>query len=128
MGSIPISHPLEGLFYLNLTMSVLIRWFIASLAIIISAYLLPGVHVKNFLAALAAALVLGLLNLIVKPILVLFTLPINILTLGLFTLVINAAIIKLATLVVPGFTVDTWGWAILFGVVLALINMLFGKK
>lgn len=109
-------------------MTVLIRWFIASLAIIISAYLLPGVHVENFLAALAAALVLGLLNLIVKPILVLFTLPINILTLGLFTLVINAAIIKLATLVVPGFTVDTWGWAILFGVVLALINMLFGKK
>lgn len=109
-------------------MSLLIHWFIASLAIVVSAYLLPGVHVKNILSALATALVLGLLNLVVKPILVLLTLPINILTLGLFTLLINAAIIMLATLIVPGFTVDGWMWALLFGIVLTLVNMVLGKK
>ncbi len=109
-------------------MTLLIHWLIATVAIIVSSYILPGVHVENFLAALATALVIGFLNLILKPILVLLTLPINIITLGLFTLIINAAIIILATLIVPGFTVDGWGWAILFGIVLALVNMLFGKK
>ena len=109
-------------------MSIIIHWLIATLAIIVSSYILPGVHVNTFLAALTTALVLGLLNLILKPLLVLLTLPINILTLGLFTLVINAAIIMLATVIVPGFVVDNWGWAILFGIVLALVNMLFGKK
>ena len=109
-------------------MNLLIHWLIASLAIIVSAYILPGVHVENFLTALATALVLGLLNMIVKPILVLLTLPINILTLGLFTLIINASIIMLATVIVPGFEVASWGWAILFGIVLALVNMLFGRK
>ncbi len=109
-------------------MSLITHWFIASLAIIISAYLLPGVHVESFLAALATALVLGLLNLFLKPILILFTLPINILTLGLFTLIINAAVIMLTTVIVPGFKIDSWGWAILFSIVLAIINILFGKK
>ena len=109
-------------------MSLITHWFIASLAIIISAYLLPGVHVESFLAALATALVLGLLNLFLKPILIFFTLPINILTLGLFTLIINAAVIMLTTVIVPGFKIDSWGWAILFSIVLAIINILFGKK
>ena len=109
-------------------MSAIIHWLIATVAILVSSYLLPGVHIENFLAALVAALVLGFLNLILKPILVILTLPINVLTLGLFTLVINASIIILATKIVPGFAVDNWLWAIAFSLVLTLVNFLFGKK
>lgn len=109
-------------------MSILLHWIISALAILISSYLLPGVHISTFFAALVAALVLGFFNLTLKPILVLLTLPINLLTLGLFTLVINAAIIILATKIVPGFAVDNWLWAIAFSLVLAIINALFGKK
>ena len=109
-------------------MGILLHWLIITLAIMVSAYLLPGVKIAGFVPALAAAVVLGLLNLVLKPILVLLTLPINILTLGLFTLVINAAIIMLATKIVPGFTVENWWWAILFGIVLGLVNSLFGKN
>ncbi len=109
-------------------MGILLHWLIVTLAIMVSAYLLPGVKVAGFIPALAAAVVLGLLNLILKPILIFLTLPINILTLGLFTLVINAAIVMLATKIVPGFTVENWWWAILFGIVLALVNALFGNS
>ena len=109
-------------------MGILLHWLIITLAIMVSAYLLPGVKIAGFVPALAAAVVLGLLNLVLKPILVLLTLPINILTLGLFTLVINAAIIMLATKIVTGFTVENWWWAILFGIVLGLVNSLFGKN
>ena len=109
-------------------MGILLHWLIITLAIMVSAYLLPGVKIAGFVPALAAAVVLGLLNLVLKPILVLLTLPINILTLGLFTLVINAAIIMLATKIVPGFTVENWWWAILFGIALGLVNSLFGKN
>lgn len=109
-------------------MGILLHWLIVTLAIMVSAYLLPGVKVAGFVPALAAAVVLGLLNLILKPILIFLTLPINILTLGLFTLVINAAIIMLATKIVPGFTVANWWWAILFGIVLGLVNAIFSNR
>lgn len=103
-------------------MSILINWVVAALVIVVAAYLLPGVHIAGFTTALVAALVLGIINAVLKPILVLLTLPINILTLGLFTLVINAALIILATYIVPGFMVDNFGWAILFSIVMSLIN------
>lgn len=103
---------------------VLINWLIYSLAILVAAYLLPGVDVANFFVALVLAVVLGLINAIIKPILLLITLPINILTLGLFTLVINAAMIMLADYLVPGFTVANFWWALLFSLVLSLINWL----
>lgn len=103
-------------------MDFLIKWLIATLAIIIGAYLLPGVNVDSFFAALVAALVLGIINTIIKPILIILTLPINILTLGLFTLVINAGLILLGSAIVPGFNVDSFWWALLFGIILALIT------
>lgn len=103
-------------------MKVLTHWFLATLAIIIAAYLLPGVRVSGFLAALVAAVVLGLINAVLRPIFILLTLPINILTLGLFTLVINALLIMLTSAIVPGFEVRGFGWAILFGVVLFFVN------
>lgn len=103
-------------------MKILVNWLISALAIIAAAYLLPGVHVQSFLAALVAALALGIINAILKPILVILTLPLNIVTFGLFTLVINAVLIMLASTFVAGFVVDSFWWALLFGLVLSLIN------
>ena len=108
-------------------MSILINWLISALVILASAYLLPGIHVENFLTALVLALVLGILNAIVKPILLLLTLPINVLTLGLFTLVINALLIMLATMIVPGFSVDTFWWAVLFSILISLFNIFLAR-
>jgi putative membrane protein len=100
----------------------LIHWLVRTLAVIISAYLLPGVKVEGFLAALVTALVLGLLNTVIRPILIFLTLPLNVLTLGLFTFVINALLILLTSAIVPGFEVRNFGWALLFSLVLSIIN------
>lgn len=103
-------------------MGILIHWLISTLAIIVAAYLLPGVSVDTFLTALVLAVVLGLINAIVKPVLFVITLPINVLTLGLFTLVLNALLIMLADSVTPGFSVDSFWWALIFSLLLSLIN------
>jgi putative membrane protein len=107
-------------------MKILLHWLIAAVAILIAAYIVPGVSV-NFISALVAAVVLGALNLFIKPIILILTLPINILTLGLFSLVINACIVLLAALVVPGFGVAGFGSALLFAIVLAIINWIFNS-
>lgn len=107
-------------------MNLLVLWLVSGLAIIITAYLLPGVRVTGFFAALVTALVLGLINAFIRPVLILLTLPLNILTLGLFTLVINALLIMLAAAIVPGFSVQGFWWALLFGLVLAVINYALG--
>jgi putative membrane protein len=78
------------------------------------------VHVKDFKTALVVAIVLGLLNLLVKPVLVILTIPITILTLGLFLLIINAIIVKLCGSIVSGFQVDGWLYAILFSLIVSL--------
>ena len=106
-------------------MKLIFQWIISAIAIIIAAYLLPHVGVDSFVTALILAVVLGALNLLIKPILILLTLPVTILTLGLFTLVINAALVWIAKFIVTGFTVDNFGWAIVFAVVLSIINMVF---
>jgi putative membrane protein len=108
-------------------MKILIKWLVSTVAIMITAYFLPGVEVDGFVAALIAALVLGLINTFLKPILVIFTLPINILSLGLFTLVINAGLIMLMAAFVTGFSVISFWWAVLFGVVLAIITWFLSK-
>lgn len=105
-------------------MSILLNWLISTLAIIISAYILPGIKVPNFTTAFIAALVLGILNAIIRPLLLLLTLPLNILTLGLFTLVINAVIILLVASLVPEFQVNGFLSALLFAMVLSVINSL----
>ncbi|MBU1951436.1 phage holin family protein, partial [Patescibacteria group bacterium] len=81
-------------------MKILIKWLVSTIAIIITAYLLPGVEVDGFVAALIASLVLGLINAFLKPLLVILTLPINIISLGLFTLVINAGLVMLMAAIV----------------------------
>lgn len=105
-------------------MSILIRWLIMALAIIFSAYLIPGVSVAGFWTALWLALLLGVLNVVLKPMLIFITLPINILTLGLFTFVINALMILLASSLIKGFMVDGFWAAMLFSIVLSLISYL----
>jgi len=103
-------------------MKLFIHWLVAALAILISAYILPGVHVDGLVAALILAVVLGFINAFLRPLLIVLTLPISILTLGLFVLVINALLIMLAAYIVPGFAVASFWWALLFGIVLALVS------
>jgi putative membrane protein len=103
-------------------MGILINWLLAALAIMATAYLLPGVSLSGFVPALVTALVLGLVNAFIKPLLLLLTLPINILTLGLFTLVINALLIMLVSKLVSGFQVQGFWWALAFSVVLTVVN------
>jgi len=113
-------------------MSFLGKILISAVAILVSAYLLPGVIVESFFAALILAFVLSFLNFILKPILIIFTIPLTIMTLGLFLLVINAVLILLADSLVPGFYVDGFWWALIFSLLLSLTNSLLlelsGKK
>lgn len=103
-------------------MKILFHWFLSALAIVITAYLLPGIVLKSFFVALVVAVVLGFFNTIIRPILILLSLPIQFLTLGLFTLVINAALVMLTSQIVPGFRVKGFGWALLFSLVLWAVN------
>lgn len=91
-------------------------------AVFLSAYLLPGVNVDSLFTALVVAIVLGIANTILKPILIILTLPLNLVTLGLFIFVINGLLILLTSAVVPGFFVLNFWWAILFSLVLTLIS------
>lgn len=91
-----------------------------------TAYILPGAEVESFTTAIILAIVLGLLNVIVKPILSVLSLPVTVLTFGLFTLIINGLIILLASKIVPGFHIAGFWWAVLFSIVLTLISSLLG--
>ncbi len=103
------------------------HWIISALAIIIAAYLLPGVTV-TIVGAFVLAVVLAIINIFIKPIIFILTLPINILTIGLFSFVINALLILLAASIVPGFAVSGFVSALLFAIVLSLINIVFDSK
>lgn len=103
-------------------MKIFIHWLVAAIAIIISAYILPGVSVAGFTVALVVAVVLGIINAFLRPLFVLLTLPITVLTLGLFVFVINGLLVMLAANIVPGFTVDSLLSGILFAIVLALVS------
>lgn len=106
---------------------ILFRWLINAVAVLIAAYLLPGVEVRSFFVALVVAVVLGFLNSVVKPILIFFTLPVTVLTLGLFLFVINAMMILLASAVVPGFTVHGFWRALLFSLILSLVHWVLAR-
>jgi putative membrane protein len=107
-------------------MKFFFKIIVSAISIVITAYLLPGVHVKDLLTALIVAVVLSVLNGIFRPILIILTIPVTILTLGLFLLVINALMIILAGNIVPGFVVEGFWWALLFSVILSLITSLLG--
>ncbi|KKS92916.1 MAG: hypothetical protein UW68_C0004G0006 [Candidatus Collierbacteria bacterium GW2011_GWB1_44_6] len=106
---------------------MLINLVINALAFYVTAYIVPGVRIENFSSLAVVAIVWGVLSIILKPILILLTLPVNILTLGLFTFVINAFLIMLMSGFVPGFRVDGFGSALLAAVVLALLNVVLGN-
>src|SRR5690554_5422878 len=103
-------------------MNLIIRILLTAVAVVLLAYILPGVDVSGFGAAIIVAVVLGLLNVFVKPILVILTLPITVVTLGLFLLVINAGIILLADNFIDGFTVTGFWVALLFSLLLSLLQ------
>jgi len=114
-------------------MKILLHWVVSALAILVSAFVLPGVHVAGFVTALLLAVALGAINVVVRPVLVLLTLPITVVTFGLFLLVINTLMIMLASWIVPGFTIDGFWWALVFGVVLSVVSslldsMVLGKE
>src|SRR4051812_31669133 len=103
---------------------LLIVWLINTVALVLVAYLLPGVSVATFTAALVAALVLGLVNTIIRPILVLLTLPVTILTLGLFIFVINGLLFWFVGSFIQGFQVAGFWWGVLGAIVYSLISWL----
>lgn len=107
-----------------LTMKLLIHWLIATVAILIAAYIVPGTSV-TLSGAIIAAVVLAALNLFIRPILLILTFPITLITLGFFSLVINALLVMLASAIVPGFVVTGFWTALFFALVLAVINWVF---
>lgn len=103
--------------------SLLLRWLLSALALLAVAYLYPGVRVDSFFAAAMAALVLGLVNAVIRPILVILTLPVTIITLGLFLFVINALLFWLVAEIVKGFTVQGFLAALVGSILYSLITL-----
>ena len=101
---------------------LLLVWILNAVALLIVAYILPGITVASFGSALIAALVLGLLNAVVKPVLVLLTLPLTIVTLGLFLLVLNALVFWLAGSILKGFQVEGFWWAVIGAIVYSIVS------
>ena len=107
--------------YLNqIDMNILIRLIITTILVVVLAHFLPGISVQDYTSALWVALVLGILNAFLKPILILLTLPATIFTLGLFLLVINAVVILVGDYLVDGFLVDGFWSAFIFSILLSL--------
>ena len=106
---------------------MIIRLILNAIAFYIVAYLVPGIEVGGIEALVVVAVVWGVLSILVKPVLVLLTLPINFLSLGLFSFVINAGLLLLMACLVSGFSVDGWWKALIGAVVLALVNMVLNR-
>ncbi|WP_027377850.1 phage holin family protein [Kaistella palustris] len=107
-------------------MNLIIRLLVTAVAAYLLAYILPGIHFTGFGGALIFAIVLGILNLIVTPILKILGFPLTIITLGLFSLVINAIVILIADYFVDSMTVDGFLWAFIFSIALSFITSLLG--
>ncbi len=108
-------------------MKTLIHLLLSALAIFVTAYLLPGVEVDTWVTYFILAVVLGAINIFIRPILTLLTLPLSIITLGLFSVVINAFMVMLADRIVPGFSVDGFVSALLFGIVLGVVTFVLKR-
>lgn len=103
-------------------MHLIFALLLNTVALLVTAYIVPGFHVENFQGALLAAIVLGAINTFIKPILSFLTAPLNVLTLGLFSFVINAVVLWLADAIVPGLRIDSFLSAILGAVVLSVVG------
>ena len=106
---------------------IILRWLVLTLAILFAAYLFPGIHVSSFGSAFISAMVLGILNAFFRPILIILTLPINILTLGMFTFVINAFLLMMTSGVIGGLIVDGFGSALLGSLIISLVSWLLSS-
>lgn len=103
-------------------LQIILTLIISTIAVFVTGKILPGIHVADFSTALVAAVVLAVVNTLIRPLIFILTLPINILTLGLFTFVIMGGLVLLVSAVVPGFQVDGFWWAVAFALVFAIIN------
>ena len=103
-------------------MKLLIGWLLSALALLAVAYLVPGIHVSSFMSALIAAAVIGLANILIKPILLILTLPVTIITLGLFIFVINGLLFWLSGYLLQGFDVKTFTAGIIGAIVYSIIS------
>jgi putative membrane protein len=108
-------------------MGLLIRWLILTAAIITASYLLEGIHISSFFSAFFAAAILGVLNALFRPLLIILTLPINILTFGLFTFIINALMLKMASGVIPGFEVHGFWTAVFGALIISFVSWLLNS-
>jgi putative membrane protein len=107
-------------------MNLILRLFVNTLAVLVGSYVLKGVKVADVTTAVVVAIVLGLVNTFIKPVLIVLTFPITLLTLGLFLLVINALMILLTAKLVPGFRVESLWWAMGFSVIIAIVSAFLG--
>lgn len=105
-------------------MHLLLAFIVNFVSVLVTSYILPGIHLRSIWTALWVALVLGIVNAIIRPIIFILTLPINILTLGLFSFVIMGILVYIVAFIVPGFRIDNFGWAILFALIVAIINFI----
>lgn len=101
---------------------IVFKIIISAISVFVAAKILPGVHVDGFGTAMVVAIVLSLVNAFIRPLVLILTLPINILTLGLFTFVIIGMLVLAVTLIVPGFHINGFWWALAFALVFAIIN------
>jgi len=108
-------------------MYLLLRWLLNTLALFVVVQIVPGFHYSTIVSLAIAALILGLLNAIVRPILFLLTLPLTIVTLGLFLIVLNAIMLELTAWLAPGFRIDSFGAAAIGAVVLAIISWITNR-
>lgn len=106
---------------------LIIRWILLALTLLFVAWLLPGVHLTGFPAALWAALVIGIINVFIRPILMIITIPINLITLGLFTFILNALLLMFTAHIVPGFTVDGFWWALAGSLLISLVSVFINR-
>ena len=106
-------------------MNLIVKILISALAVMVTQYILPGVNVESFFTGIMVAALLGLFNATIKPVLIILTLPITVVTLGFFLLVINVFIIELAAGFLDGFSVDGFWWAVIFSFVLSIVTSVF---
>ncbi|WP_268033627.1 phage holin family protein [Algoriphagus sp. PAP.12] len=108
--------------------SFLVKIILGGISVLIAEFFLSGIHIDSWVTGFLLAAILILINLTIKPLMIVLTLPLTLMTFGLFLLVINALVILLADKIIPGFQVDGFWWALLFAIVLSIINSLFGNN
>lgn len=108
-------------------MNILLNWLINAFVVFAVAYMLPGVYVESYLTALVVALILGILNILIKPVLIVLTLPITLLTFGFFLIIINALLLMLTDALLPGFAIESFWWAVFYSILVSVINVLLQR-